>query len=496
MRDHQGVVIDQFNGLWNRGEGYPVPDDHFFDCDNVQFPFRGVKTRDGIDTYLPYGNVVRMYTFIQQHEGKAQESLLILNSKGQLFDTASPTPFTPVLTLVTMKDFGYVSYAGRAYINPHTDDIEELGVLNESIYVYRGNGIPARKAGGSAPDFGSPMTVARGGAGNVAPGQRIYSVAFETDTGFITGPGAKTAFDNEPDALASIDLTNIPISPDSYVVARWILVTAAIKPTDYTGNVNGYELFFFARISNNTATSLTINFFENELISSADYLNDLFDFTPAGVGLTTYHGRMVSYAEFKNRSVIRLSIPGQPEAFDQVNGLIIVPLDGHPISNAQEYRDVLYLFKQTRTYATQDNQGPPSSWPVVTVDEGIGAAPNGIATVLDSGGVNIEYLLITDFSGIMLFDGKYTRPELSWKIRDLWFGLNRDAFRNIQFLNDTVGQILYIVLPDNQLLVGDYKVALDPQSIKWTPWTLPVRTTTIALINYNELVIGSLGANV
>lgn len=495
MRDHQGIVIDQFNGLWNRGEGYPVPNDHFFDCDNIQFPFCGFKTRDGIDPYLPYGNVVKMYTFIQQHEGKAQESLLILNNKGQLFDTASPTPFTPVLTLATMKDFGFVSFAGRAYINPHTNDIEEVGVPNESIYVYRGNGIPARKAGGAAPDDQTNIVVVAGGTGNVAPGMRIYSVAYETDTGFITAPGGKTAFDLEPNA-ASVDLSNIQTSPDSYIVARWILVSAAIKPADYTGNVNGYELFFTTRIPDNTTITLTLSFFENELISSADYLNDLFQFIPAGVGLTTYHGRLVTYAESANQSLIRLSQPGQPEAIDQVNGLIIVPLDGHPVSNAQEYRDVLYLYKQTRTYATQDNQGPPSSWPIVTVDEGIGAAPNGIATVLDSGGVNIEYLLITDFSGIMLFDGKYTRPELSWKIRDLWFGLNRDAFRDIQFLNDTVSQLLYVILPGNQLLMGDYKVSLDPEKIKWTPWTLPVRSTTIALINFNELVIGSLGANV
>lgn len=495
MRDHQGVVIDQFNGLWRRGEGYPVPNDHFFDCDSVQFPFRGVKTRDGIDVYQPYSNVVRMYTFIQQQEGLAKESLLILNNKGQLYDTGSPTPFMPILTLSDMKDFGYVSYAGRAYINPHTDGIEEHGVSDLSIYVYRGNGIPARPAGGAAPDDQTNIDVVAGGVGNVEPGMRIYSVAYETDTGFITVPGGKTAFDLEPGAQ-SVNLTNIQVSPDNYVVARWILVSTAIKPADYTGNVNGYELFFFLRIPDNTTTAVTLSFFDAELISSADYLNDLFNFTPSGVGLTIYHGRMITYAEKDNISLVRISAPGQPEAFDQVNGLIVIPLDGHPITNAQEYRDVLYIFKQTRTYATQDNQDVPSSWPIITVDEGIGAAPNGIATVLDSGGVNIEYLLITDFSGIMLFDGRYTRPELSWKIRDLWFGLDRNAFRNIQFLNDTVSQILYIVLPGNQILVGDYKVSLDPEKIKWTPWTLPIKTSTIALINYNELVIGSRGANV
>lgn len=499
MRGHEPVIIDDFNGLWKRGPSDECPLDHFHDCDNLQFPPNAFETRDGLNTYSlgspSFNNVLRIYNYVLQ----TGESLLILDSTGSIYHAVSPTTtYGPILTIPGMTDFGFVAIAGRAYITPFFTDVTSLGasyqrgMQNEYVYVYKGDGTAARRIGGAPPT--GTLALANGAAGSVEAGIHIFGVAYETDTGFITqiagfaqitAPGAQ-----------QVDITNIPTSPDTFVIARRIVATAAIDPTTFTGDLTGYQFFFVpnGRIADNTTTILTVDFFDSDLITDASHLLDLFTNVAAGVGLTTYHGRLCVCTQYTDISLIRVSYPGEPEAFDQVNGLVIIPLDGNPITICQEFRDILYAFKKTRTVAVVDNNGVPSSWPVAVLDQGIGAPVHGIGTVLDSGGVNIDFLVVADYSGLMLFNGAYTRPELSWKIKDYWFALTRDDFDEIQIMNDSLGQILYITLPGGLMLVGYYDEAgLNYKTIKFTPWSFDILATTIALIETNKLIIGSAG---
>jgi len=66
LRDHKALPIEEFNGLWARGDADSVPIDHFSDCENIQFIQSGFETRDGIDTLAAIGNVVRLFNFTQQ----------------------------------------------------------------------------------------------------------------------------------------------------------------------------------------------------------------------------------------------------------------------------------------------------------------------------------------------------------------------------------------------------------------------------------------------
>src|SRR5690348_15450612 len=115
MRGHEPIVIENFNGLWSRGGADSVPLDHFSDCNNISFIQSGFKSRDGINTFLPYGDVRRQYTYITQ----SSEGLLVLDRNGNIFHTLSPTPFIPILTIAGMTDFGFYAFAGRAYISPN-----------------------------------------------------------------------------------------------------------------------------------------------------------------------------------------------------------------------------------------------------------------------------------------------------------------------------------------------------------------------------------------
>lgn len=629
VRDHEPIVLEEFNGLWVRGDTDSVPSDHFADCENIQYIQSGFETRDGADTYRAIGNVIRMFNFIQP----SGQSLLILVDGGDIYHSYDEsTLYGPILSIPGMDDFNIYFTAGRAYITPISrtltalGETREIGMENEFVYVYKGDGTAARKAAGEPPINGDDtplvaynavqtgvvnqgihiigVTYGDGGGGDstsigtsvkpliYAPGDRqiniqnlpiggsgiterfiwmsraidpsefsqasidsntgiytmylaltindnttlstllniadadlttafvagalpnptsggitaentdtegycdlglhVIGVVYETDTGYLTAPGpevlAVQTFVNENRAIS---VENIPVSPDSFVVKRHLVATRAIN--NYNGDDLGYQLYFIpgGTIEDNVTTTLVVSFYDVDLIDDASHLIDNFAEIPAGVTLTSYHGRMCLTTTFDDISVAYFSAPGEPEAIDQVDGVVIIYPDGNPLTNGQEFRDVFYLFKQTRTYAVNDNGDLPSTWIPFPVDQGIGASVHGISTVLDSGGVNIDFLLIVDYSGVMIFNGAYARPELSWKIADYWRALDRSFFGLIQIANDTVLQRIYITLPNQRMLLGDYNNGLDPKNIRWAKWRFDFATTTIALVNTSTLLIGA-----
>jgi hypothetical protein len=632
LRDHIPIPLEEFNGLWARGDADSVPIDHFSDCENVQFIHSGFETRDGIDTYRAIGNVIRLYNYIMQ----SGQSLLILVEGGDIYHSYDETTlYGPILSIPAMDDFSMVAINGYAYITPITRSVtalgetREIGMAGEFVYVYKGDGTNARKAAGDPPtqDAQNPFLVAynssliggidRGihivafaytdGIGGystavgpfplpllyalgdqqayitnvrdttvpgithkgiwmskaidpsvyvqadadtltgiyelffvknienglginstiinaadvdlIAPfaagilpnptagginitntdiegfcdiGLHVIGVVYETDTGYLTAPGpevmAVQTFVNENRAIT---VTNIPVSPDSFVTKRHLVASKAI--TNYNGNDIGYQLYFIPEgtLEDNTTTTLEVSFYDIDLLDDASHLLDNFAEIPAGVCLTTFNGRMVLTTTNTDISVTYLSFPGEPEAIDQVDGVVIIPLDGNPITTAQEFRDVLYVFKQVRTYALNDNGDVPSTWVPIAIDQGIGSSIHGVSQVLDSGGVNIDYLLIVDYSGLMMFNGAYQRPELSWKIGDYWRELDRSFFGYMQVANDSVNQRIYITLPNKRLLFADYQNGLNPKDIRWAKWRADIEFTSIALIGTDILIIGA-----
>src|SRR5262245_13279998 len=182
MRDHQPVPIEQFNGLWHRGDKDSVPQDHFADVENIAFIESGFRTRDGIDPFTNPRNdgtrsVARMYTFnTKDFDGLITLELLPGPPPGANFYHVNPT--TNVATFLVnvpgATDFTMAIGNGRAYINPFIPG----GSLASFLYVYDPKVIPAaaRPAGGNPP-VGSTMTASNSGAGNVEAGIHIFGLA-------------------------------------------------------------------------------------------------------------------------------------------------------------------------------------------------------------------------------------------------------------------------------------------------------------------------------
>jgi len=385
MRDHAPIAIDDFNGLWARGDADACPLDHFQEATNIQYFEGGFETRDGIDLYQSagtLGNVLRIHPYKMQ----TGLTLLVLTEGGDISHVVSASLTYPnILSKSNMTDFNVVSWAGRAYITPFFTDTDgiEKGLQNEFYYVYQGAGVTARKAAGDPPT--GTLAVANGIAGNMDAGQHLFGVVFESDTGWLSAPGAFVAFVTTD--LVTVSFSSIPVSAQTHITKRHIVATRKIE--GYNGNTLGYQYYFIpgATLNDNVTTVLAnVGFFDIDLLEDASHLSDNFAEIPAGVGLCTYHGRVCLTTTYTDISVAYLSEPGEPEAFNQVDGVLIVPLDGNPLTNCQEYRDVLYLFKPVRTVGYHDNQDVPATWQSFVVDEANGAPVHGIGSVLDSGG--------------------------------------------------------------------------------------------------------------
>lgn len=499
LRDHQPIVIDQFNGLWARGDVDNTPLDHFSDCENIKFQgSSSFRTRDGIgisqDVLVPLLNVKRIYNY-PTPDGNTLIVLTIDDvGNGQIYHVVnSTTVFGPLLTINGMTDFAFVPYAGRGYISPFTTfDVGglnvEKGMEFEFLYVYAGDGTVARKAAGS-PLTGA-MTIAIGAAGHTDAGFHIFAFVSETVSGYLSSPGLNKSFTTL--STNSVSFGSVTATGDPLIAKRHLVATKVI--TNFNGDLSGYQFFFVpnAFINNDTDTFLNnISFYDQDLLDDASHLIDNYSEIPAGASLTLYRNRLVLCATFEDISIGLVSTEGEPEAISQIDGIIVVPPDGNPITNAQELRDVLYVTKRSKTVAFSDNGDVPSSWPLILIDNALGTSVHGIATVLDSGSSNVDFLIVCTYQGISLFNGRYVTPELSWKIEDYWRQLDRNEFHLIQIIHAPIQKEIYTILPTRKLLVGNYANGLDPKKIRWAPWSYLMGVNTIAIFNIDEIILGA-----
>ncbi len=500
MRDHDSKAINSFNGLFRRGDPENTPEDHFQGSNNLRHKGKSVLTRDGIvisqdvNAVTPLQNVRRLYNYPLL----TQNTLLVLSydpgtNVGTISHVVNSTTQFTVLSTTGMTDFAFVPFGGRAYISPFSgfsngDETVEKGLDNEFLYVYAGDGSSARKAAGIS--IGAGMTVATGAAGHTDAGLHIYGVVSETASGYLSPPGSLTTFINT--AANSVSFGSIPTSGDPNVTKRHIV--ASKKIVGFNGDTEGYQLFFIPNgtINDNTSTFLNnISFYDADLLEDATYLFDNYTEIPAGAFLTLYHGRLVLGSTFDDFNLVLVSAPGEPEAISQIDGLLATQPNGFPVSNAAEFRDVLYVFRPNSAMSFTDNGDEPATWPLVEVDAALGTRPHGILQFLNSATQSVDFLVICTYQGVSLFTGGYQTPELSWKIENVWKSYDRPDFGNIQIVNNAVKKRIYIVVPERYLLVGFYQNGLNPKDIQWEQWTFVQPVNTIAVTTIDEDIIGS-----
>lgn len=501
MRDHDSKTINIFNGLFDRGDRENTPEDHFQGANNLRHEGKLVKTRDGItisqdvNAVTPLTNIRRIYNYPLL----TQNTLIVLSYNpatniGTIYHVIDEdTQFGPILTITGMTDFAFVPFAGRAYISPFSgfangDETVEKGLDNEFLYVYAGDGTAARKAAGIG--LSGNMTIAVGAAGNVDPGIHVYGVVSETASGYLSPPTALETFTNV--AGQSISFGSVPTSGDPNVTKRHIVASIkVISPLDPI--LENYQLFFIpnATINDNVTTFINnVSFFDQDLIEDASHLFDNYTEIPAGAFLTLYHGRLVLGSTFDDFNLVLVSAIGEPEAISQIDGLLSNQPNGFPVSNAAEFRDILYVMRPNSTMSFIDNGDEPVTWIPVDIEGALGTRPHGIAQFLNSTTQSVDFLIVCTYQGVSLFTGGYQTPELSWKIEGLWKSFNRPDFGKIQIVCNVVKKRIYIITPERYLLVGFIQNGLNPKAIQWEPWTFTQPINTIAVTTIDQDILG------
>lgn len=502
VRDHSPLPLGPFKGLWRRGDPSNTPLDHFEDGDNLMRTGKSWETRPGINisqnVVAPLKNIKRAYNFPRLTSN--DELVLVYNEAGATYEIyhivndGTNTVYGPILSKATMTDFAFVPYAGRAYISPfdtfQTGDINiQKGLQNEFLYVYLGAGAAARKAAGAGPT-NTALTIANGAAGHTDAGFHLFGTVFEYDSGYLSPISQITGFTTA--ANLSLNFAAIQSSGSATVVKVHLVATAVIP--SYNGNTEGYQFFFIpnAFVNNGTLVLNGVSFFDSELLDDATHLLENYTEIPAGCGLSLYHDRLVLNTTYADINLCLVSAPGEPEAINQITGLLNVTPNANPLTCTAELRDVLYVGKRSSVTSYTDNDDDPSTWIPIEIDNGLGWPVHGIGAVIDSGNTTVDMFIIANLGGIMIFTGKFIQPELSYKISDLWSRQNRNLFRLIQIaILTTVDQKkIYIVLPDGRLLVGDYTDGLDYKNIAWMTISFYVTVNCIMIVNIDDVVVG------
>lgn len=463
-----------FRGLYDRGGGGITPSRFSSRFENLLFDGDVVRERNSFIRDTDFPVAITSAVGFKPADEVLSRILYVAGSSGELFTSAGHSRVT---TIPGCEYFSAQVYGGRLYVSPHN---RSEGLSGQFVYVW--NGVDSfRKAGGDPPSdtFNVVETQI---AGRLRPGVRMFALVYVTDSGFTTKPGPSVYPTINLTGNSSVRLSNIPAGP-SHVVRRFVLATKQILDPDVgvlngvlQGNQDAYEFFYCpgGRIDNNDDdVSIDLSFYDEELIDSA---NDLFlqqNEIKAGLGLCDFNGRLCVWGADGENNVIRVSRINNPESFSALDGFIVVdPQDVNGVKNCWPFRDGLYINKSQQTFITADNGDAPSSWPVGSVDLGIGAEVDSVSTINDTKGLNLDYTLIATRQGVLLFNGVYQHPEVSWNVESFWKTIPGNNFNSVRVLHDPAQRRVYINAPfgDNRrILVCDYDLGWD--SPRWMLWS-------------------------
>lgn len=510
MKDQKPLIFEgeEFEGLYARGVSgtsyNPIcatPIKGFTQADQVRYTPWGLQSRPGIANLdiSAFGGIsgitqILPYSTNDPTSGGTVSGYLLVSQTGgsgtKVYSSNSPTPGTAIYTtaptflgdyavsLITL--FGRVIFTFHDYNQGISNMPVQLYVPGDTASRDNGNGF-VNSLAGAGTNFASSAT-----AGNVTVGNHVFAVVGVTASGHISQLTVLNAgVFNIATVSRSVDATNLPVG-GADVVSRWILVSRTIP--NYTGNVEDYELFFVHEVTDNVTVNVTFDFTDESLQDSADYLWDLIPFLFAQLGMTWYANRLITWGEQYGSvpaadigpSVLRVSESGKPESFSVSHGLVSVFQDdgSFGVKNCFEYKGLLVIEKDNKSFVTRDNGGDPNTWEVDILDGAIGGIVYGVAKSLDTiGTTRADYAITMAKSGIYLFDGKYNEIPLTWKIERLWQQISESGdwlkFQAIDiptaklflFLVNSVGEFT-----NWYFLICDYSRGLSYQTVRWSKW--------------------------
>jgi len=467
FENHEKVTFTDFRGLFNRGNINAVPLTHAITAMDCVFNKNEVLTRGAFKRSVNDGESIYLARDIFQYflAGGGTSYLASAQNAGfsNIFDTSTIPPTSILIILDWDGRFSAVQVGTRVYIMPYS-------LSTAKLYVWEVGGAEARLSSGAKPTVAP--TAATGAVGNGDAGFHAIQYAWETSTGFITGPSPAVVYNSA--GAVTIDVAAIANGPVG-TIAKHVLMTKA-KTTAALALTAEY--FMVGKISDNVTLTFNINKFDSELSSSADYLIDQLAEIPNARGVAYYENKLVVFGLREDRNLIKVSRPNEPESFDSVDGNIVLsPKIRNGVYGVAEYHGLMYIFCAEKTLVTQDSGGIPSEWDVSTVDSSVGIA---VIEYLDMpsraighyrgiiGSTVDDVLIVGTNTGIRIFNGSYG-DYITFNIESQYTWSNWD---NIIIDVPNKRLFSYQTGSENTLLYGDYSEGLTGEAIKWSIWNI------------------------
>ena len=469
----QPKTILGFKGLWDRGSDQSVPEDHLSICTNCVFPGQNlVGIRESLLALSNAGTlgtgefVVSAFPYSIIQSGTNTTDFLFLTNMGNIIDGLTNTILgTFTGGFANPDDFSCINLFGRVFISLKAQGIawENSNALQSSVHYYDGT-IFAPIAG--VGPMGAP-TLSQTATGTVNAGLHSVAYSYLYKYGYVSPPGPTANILS--DGTHNILVSGLPTSFPANVIGIVVTMTTA----------NGTELFFVPGAGDVTSGSFDFNAPDTVLIDSADYLNNLLTIVPNGSALKFYHGRMVIVGPHGIENLVLFSTQLIPESFDQVGGVVTLPLDFAAMdpNTGLILNDTFYILKPNGTFSTQDNGGDPATWMVTSIDAGLGGWDTGVSSFGGNYTDILDNCLVCSPRGLIAFTGAYQDTPLSFNIETLWKSINPKLFYLVQIAHDIWNKRVYIAAPqfnnyNNLLLMMDYSEGLSPSTVKWSQWTI------------------------
>jgi hypothetical protein len=480
VTEYEKVTLNDFKGLYKRGIDDNCPPDHSTVCTNVIHKRGQFMTRYGSRISKPYTWPIKRI-FVSTINANLVP--VTLDTNGIIrYDS------TVILNDARIIDFVGLNMFDKTFILPIIASGPTSGLKMLVLFDNAGT-IAWRNVGGIPPEAPATMGLLEVAGGNISIGAHYFAVSYITSTGFTTPPGpfvpnfSTGAF--TPALLTAtgskkVNIFQIPTGPVG-TVARQLFVTQADLLT--------YYYLPGGLINDNTTTTLSnIDFFDTDLVISADSLFDNRTDVPAAIawgGLDKYHGRMVVLGTAND--LVLMSNSGDAESFSTLTGYIQIPSenDGNTVSSTFQINDNLYFTKPIGIFVTPDNGDNPSTWTIIPIDGGVGSIGYGTSSITAHQAhlTTAETVLISDLDGLFLFNGIVIRPPLTYKIENIWKQyVTVNTLKQISVFVDPFHEEIYVQLPGYPtILVCNYGDGLDPMAVRWSTLDFNHTITTITM---------------
>jgi hypothetical protein len=479
--------LTNFKGWWDRGSIIDCPSDYLATCKNCTFNNKDVGIRGGLTSaYTLNNNCVAFFAYSTSvATAAAGKNILYMDGSGNLYNENTNTLLH---TFTGATDFVALELFGRVYISAK---VNGLALPSEFIYYWDGSNF--RKIAGAGPS--SNITLAQVNPGIVNAGVHYVAVSFQYATGYLSPPYAFSSLSSiNSTGSNDIELSTIPTGPAG-VVARVLLMTVA----------GGTQLFFVpgGTINDNTTTTATINVYDTSLLQDASYLYNIVTEFPSVSHIGFYNGRAIFVGPVNNSVPLAVGtfdpspfqvFTSDVDIFDSINiinNIINTPKDNYLNSpnSSLVINGVMYILKPYGTFSTQDNGSVPNTWNLLPVDSSLGGYDSGISVFSSglSGSDIFNISVILHPRGILLFNGAYSDPPLSYSIEDFWTS-QQVPLNQIKIAHDPINKAFYILIVGavtSNIVYADYSDGLTPNTIKFSFWEFS-GSTVVDVVEYSD----------